>query len=167
MKPFYINEFIKELRSMADLTQEETSKLIDMDRQNYGNREKGKVDFSADEFFKLAVALSEKLNSDTFYDWFLDVLDKRDIDSNVLTARWIELITTKFPMWSNGTVTPNLFPEYRDLTREHETLKLKYESESEKFELQKNIIQSQKASIDALNSALEIAKRRIEDLENS
>lgn len=160
-----INDYIKELRSLADLTQEEASKLIGMDRQNYRNRESGKVAFSAEEFFEVIKALSKDLHPDTINDWLAEVLDRQEIKINSFVAHWIELITNKRKNWSNGLVTPELFPEYRNLVQAHETLKIKYESDSDKFELQKGIIEAQQQAIESLKSAIDLAQKRIQELE--
>jgi transcriptional regulator with XRE-family HTH domain len=73
MKSF---ELIKKLRKSTGLNQGVIAKFLGMSRPNYGNKENGKVPFTAEEFFKVLEYLQKNTHEKIFHNEWSTFLSK-------------------------------------------------------------------------------------------
>jgi|SaaInl7_200m_RNA_FD_contig_41_1306280_length_978_multi_5_in_0_out_0_2 transcriptional regulator with XRE-family HTH domain len=73
MKSF---DLIKKLRKSTGLNQGVIAKFLGMSRPNYGNKENGKVPFTAEEFFKVLGYLKNNIHEKIFYNELSTFLSK-------------------------------------------------------------------------------------------
>ncbi len=86
MKPF---EIIRDLRKTTRLKHKHIADFLNMSRSNYGNKENGKVSFSADEIFQVLKHLKPQVSEDAYLKAVMALLESQDdeLENQVKTTQ--------------------------------------------------------------------------------
>lgn len=107
-------EIIKEYRKKRNLTQEQISKVIGIDRTSYNNLENGKTNLRADDFVKLINYLNIPITALSSED--LIVISKHDLDILNKSIRDLNEVSNRINEQAKVSNNPNIYDNHGIIT---------------------------------------------------